>query len=94
MSHCSHWLTDLQIVGLVMAYVSVLAGAITIAAWNIVSFIPEYYLLRNLYNSFPALSIKAPLPQSKNLTSFQRTFKKFIVLIDGWKVWLKVRQCV
>ena len=76
-----------------MAYVSVLAGAITIAAWNIVSFIPEYYLLRNLYNSFPALSIKAPLAESKSLTFFQRTFKKFIVLVDGWKVCMRAADC-
>lgn len=49
-------------VGLIMTYVSILASAVLIAVWNIVSVFIEYSLLYKVYRLVPALAIKREGP--------------------------------
>ena len=48
-------------VGLIMTYVSNVAGIIFICAWNITSFFAEYYLLLRVYRAVPRLAVKQSL---------------------------------
>jgi iron-regulated transporter 1 len=45
-------------VGFVMSWMSVIAAAVVLCVWNIVSMVVEYLLLTNIYQTYPALAEK------------------------------------
>lgn len=54
-------------VGQIMFFVSHIVAAIVIAAWNVISFFIEYFLLWNIYKDFPNLKLKNIPAVSENL---------------------------
>jgi iron-regulated transporter 1 len=52
-------------VGQIFTYGSLFIGAVFIAAWNVISFFIEYYLLWKVYHSVPALASKKKKDQGK-----------------------------
>lgn len=79
---------SIQLVGLVMSYASMLGGAIFITAWNLVSWVPEFYFLRKIYDSYPVLHHKPARPASEggNTSFLALACSQTLVFIRGWKV--------
>ena len=78
--------------GLIFGLVSSSAAAYFIAAWNVVSVIIEYWLLKRIYNEFPMLSIKKIFEKgnkqerSKNFSKVTRDFNfEAFQILKGFK---------
>ena len=48
-------------IGFMMQYINLQVGLVIIALWNVLSFFPEYFLLKNVYLSNVDVLLKSPL---------------------------------
>ena len=76
--------------GLVFDLISNSAAAYFIAAWNIISLILEYWILKSIFKEFPMLAHKIifenPTSDEESKTNF---FKLMLTkIVDGGKAWI------
>ena len=75
--------------GLVFDFVSTSAAAYFIAAWNLVSVIFEYLLLKAIYQEFPQLAHKKIFEQdATNSAADSKSSNACTKLLDGGRAWI------
>ena len=74
--------------GLFFQYSGYAITAVTIALWNIVSVLCEYYLLIAIYQQFPDLGNKQVSDESKS-TSVRSKMKQVTGSYDGWQYYFQ-----
>eukprot|EP00730_Choanoeca_flexa_P001426 TRINITY_DN10629_c0_g1_i3.p1 TRINITY_DN10629_c0_g1~~TRINITY_DN10629_c0_g1_i3.p1 ORF type:complete len:568 (+),score=115.56 TRINITY_DN10629_c0_g1_i3:107-1810(+) len=74
--------------GFIMSFAGMQTGALAIAIWNIGSGVPEYWLIKQLYNSAPVLAQRPPTPDATTTrTRLSSVFSTFADLYGGWRVY-------
>jgi hypothetical protein len=78
-------------VGLIMRYISMMGAAIFITSWNLISWGPEYYILKGIYDSYPQLHTRSSELAAAESPAPRKTIsalicEQWIVFFRGWKV--------
>ena len=77
--------------GLIFDFISNSAAAYFIAAWNIISVILEYWILKSIFKEFPMLAHKTIFanPRSDEEERKTKFFKLMLTkIVDGGKAWI------